>query len=304
MIAPPRKSAKVPAAATAAAAPDERVGLSPLALVAGMSGNLMEWYDFALYGVLAATLGQLFFPQGSRLAALLSVFGVFAAGYLMRVLGGALFGHVGDRLGRRRALLLSAVAMPEAAEDAEHLDVPLQTDQVEPAQEVLAVDIRSDQVRSLQTSPIAFDPRFDTRAIPHDVAVAQPRREAAPCQPGAEGQVAEGGGGKIEMLDRGAFTGLDLAMMAHRAPVDVAEARPFAVSHSEIVFTGKSAHAAAYPEHGRNAADAFTIAQVALGLLRQQLPASERVHGIVTDGGEAPNAIPERTRGRWYARAE
>lgn len=114
----------------------------------------------------------------------------------------------------------------------------------------------------------------------------------------------EGGGGKIEMLERGAFHGLDLAMMAHPAPVDVAEARPFAVSHSEITFTGKAAHAAAYPEHGRNAADAFTIAQVALGLLRQQLPATVRVHGVVTNGGEAPNAIPERTRGRWYVRAE
>lgn len=114
----------------------------------------------------------------------------------------------------------------------------------------------------------------------------------------------EGGGGKIEMLERGAFHGLDLAMMAHPAPVDVAEARPFAVSHSEVTFTGKAAHAAAYPEHGRNAADAFTIAQVALGLLRQQLPATVRVHGVVTDGGEAPNAIPEHTRGRWYVRAE
>ncbi|WKG04121.1 M20 family metallopeptidase [Mycolicibacterium sp. HK-90] len=114
----------------------------------------------------------------------------------------------------------------------------------------------------------------------------------------------EGGGGKIEMLERGAFRGLDLALMAHPAPVDVAEARPFAVSHSEISFTGKAAHAAAYPEHGRNAADAFTIAQVALGLLRQQLPATVRVHGVVTHGGEAPNAIPERTRGRWYVRAE
>lgn len=88
--------------------------LSPLALLAGMSGNLMEWYDFALYGVLAATLGELFFPHGSRLVALLSVFGVFAAGYVMRLVGGALFGHVGDRLGRRRALLLSAVAMAVA----------------------------------------------------------------------------------------------------------------------------------------------------------------------------------------------
>lgn len=85
--------------------------LSPLALLAGMSGNLMEWYDFALYGVLAATLGELFFPAGNRLLGLLSVFGVFAAGYLMRLLGGALFGHVADRLGRRRALLLSAATM-------------------------------------------------------------------------------------------------------------------------------------------------------------------------------------------------
>lgn len=114
----------------------------------------------------------------------------------------------------------------------------------------------------------------------------------------------EGGGGKIEMLERGAFTGLDLALMAHPAPVDVAEARPFAVSHWRVRYTGKAAHAAAYPEYGVNAADAFTIAQVAIGLLRQQLPATVRVHGIVTDGGAAPNAIPEHTEARWYVRAE
>jgi amidohydrolase len=113
----------------------------------------------------------------------------------------------------------------------------------------------------------------------------------------------EGGGGKIEMLDRGAFEGLDFAMMAHPAPVDVARAAPFAVSHSAIRYTGKAAHAAAYPAHGRNAADAFTVAQVAIGLLRQQLPPSVRVHGIVTSGGEAPNAIPQTTTGRWYVRA-
>ncbi|MDQ6524994.1 M20 family metallopeptidase [Nocardioides sp. LHD-245] len=113
----------------------------------------------------------------------------------------------------------------------------------------------------------------------------------------------EGGGGKIELLDRGAFAGLDLAMMVHPAPVDVAEARPFAVSHSEIVFRGKASHAAAYPEDGVNAADAFTISQVAIGLLRQQLPGTARVHGIVTQAGEAPNAIPETASGRWYVRA-
>ena len=114
----------------------------------------------------------------------------------------------------------------------------------------------------------------------------------------------EGGGGKIEMLERGAFAGLDLAMMAHPAPVDVAEAEPFAVSHSHITYQGRAAHAAAYPEQGVNAADAFTIAQVAVGLLRQQLPSTVRVHGVMTNGGEAPNAIPARSEGRWYVRAD
>ena len=114
----------------------------------------------------------------------------------------------------------------------------------------------------------------------------------------------EGGGGKIELLERGAFVGLDLAMMVHPAPVDVAEAEPFAVIHSHIDFHGRAAHAAAYPEHGVNAADAFIVAQAALGLLRQQLPDSVRVHGIITNGGEAPNAIPAHTEGRWYVRAQ
>ncbi len=113
----------------------------------------------------------------------------------------------------------------------------------------------------------------------------------------------EGGGGKIELIDAGAFGDLDLAMMVHPAPVDVAEARPFAVAHSHIAYEGTSAHAAAYPDQGVNANDAFVIAQVAIGMLRQQLPADTRVHGIQTLGGFAPNAIPERTEGRWYWRA-
>jgi amidohydrolase len=114
----------------------------------------------------------------------------------------------------------------------------------------------------------------------------------------------EGGGGKIEMLDKGAFDGLDFAMMAHPGPVDAARARPFAVAHSYISYSGVSAHAAAFPERGTNANDAFVIAQVALGLLRQQLPGDSRVHGIMTNGGQAPNAIPDLTEGRWYVRAD
>ncbi|MCV7227034.1 M20 family metallopeptidase [Mycolicibacterium komossense] len=113
----------------------------------------------------------------------------------------------------------------------------------------------------------------------------------------------EGGGGKIEMLDRGGFTGVHAAAMVHPGPVDVARAEPYAVSHSHIRYDGKSAHAAAYPDRGINAADAFTIAQVAIGMLRQQFPHDTRVHGIMTNGGEAPNAIPQRTEGRWYVRA-
>lgn len=113
----------------------------------------------------------------------------------------------------------------------------------------------------------------------------------------------EGGGGKIELLERGAFTELDFALMAHPAPVDVVEAEPFAVTHWHVQYDGHAAHAAAYPERGINANDAFLVAQLSLSLLRQQLPPTVRVHGVQTRGGEAPNAIPERTEGRWYVRA-
>lgn len=113
----------------------------------------------------------------------------------------------------------------------------------------------------------------------------------------------EGGGGKIELLERGAFDGLDLAMMVHPGPVDVARARPLAVAHWAVRFTGKAAHASSFPTEGINAADAFTIAQVAIGLLRQHLPDTARVHGVVLEAGTAPNSVPAFARGRWYVRA-
>jgi MHS family proline/betaine transporter-like MFS transporter len=89
----------------------EPTPLKPMAIIAGMAGNMMEWYDFALYGVMAPTLGKLFFPQSNRLVSIISVFGVFAAGYIMRLGGGAVFGHVADHYGRRIALLVSATVM-------------------------------------------------------------------------------------------------------------------------------------------------------------------------------------------------
>ncbi len=85
--------------------------LKPIAVIAGMAGNMMEWYDFALYGVMAPVLGKLFFPQSNHLVSIISVFGVFAAGYIMRLGGGAVFGHIADHYGRRIALLTSATLM-------------------------------------------------------------------------------------------------------------------------------------------------------------------------------------------------
>ena len=80
-------------------------------VVAGVIGNALEWYDFALYGYFAVAIGHHFFPHEDAVAQLLSAFGVFALGYLMRPIGGVVVGHIGDRLGRRAALTFSVVAM-------------------------------------------------------------------------------------------------------------------------------------------------------------------------------------------------
>jgi MFS transporter, MHS family, proline/betaine transporter len=80
-------------------------------IAAGMIGNVLEWYDFAIYGYFAAAIGRHFFPHEDAVAQLLSAFGVFAIGYLMRPVGGVLIGHIGDRFGRRAALTFSVAAM-------------------------------------------------------------------------------------------------------------------------------------------------------------------------------------------------
>jgi MHS family proline/betaine transporter-like MFS transporter len=76
-----------------------------------MIGNALEWYDFALYGYFATTIGSLFFPKFSTFASLMATFGIFAAGFIMRPLGGLIFGHIGDKIGRKNALLWSIYLM-------------------------------------------------------------------------------------------------------------------------------------------------------------------------------------------------
>jgi len=80
-------------------------------IAAGMIGNVLEWYDFAIYGYFATAIGRHFFPHEDAVAQLLSAFGVFALGYLMRPVGGVVVGHIGDRFGRRAALTFSVAAM-------------------------------------------------------------------------------------------------------------------------------------------------------------------------------------------------
>ncbi|HSR76837.1 MAG TPA: MFS transporter [Xanthobacteraceae bacterium] len=87
------------------------LGQKRAVIAAGMIGNVLEWYDFAIYGYFAPQIGRQFFRQEDPVAQLLSAFGVFAVGYLIRPIGGALVGHIGDRYGRRTALTFSVTAM-------------------------------------------------------------------------------------------------------------------------------------------------------------------------------------------------
>ena len=113
----------------------------------------------------------------------------------------------------------------------------------------------------------------------------------------------EGGGGKITMLEAGVFDDVDAAMMIHPWPTDRLQGTCLAVSHFDVTFQGKSAHASAAPWEGVNAGDAMAITQVALGLLRQQFRPGDQVHGIVTDGGQAANVIPATVSGRFMCRS-
>jgi amidohydrolase len=111
-------------------------------------------------------------------------------------------------------------------------------------------------------------------------------------------------GGKILLLERGGFHGIHAAMMVHPAPFDMLRAKLIAASMFDVHCTGKESHASAFPELGINAADALTIAQTAIGLLRQHIRSTDRIHGIVTAGGTAPNVVPAHTSARYIIRSE
>lgn len=80
-------------------------------VLAGLAGNVVEWYDFGVYGFFAATIGAQFFPSEDPSVSLIASFGVFAVGFIARPLGGLVFGHIGDHLGRRAAVVGSVILM-------------------------------------------------------------------------------------------------------------------------------------------------------------------------------------------------
>ncbi len=89
--------------------------LSPRALAAASSGNVLEWYDFTIYGFLAPIIGAAFFPADDPVTSTLSAFAVLAVGYIARPIGSLVFGHVGDRIGRKPALIVSVIIMGACA---------------------------------------------------------------------------------------------------------------------------------------------------------------------------------------------
>jgi len=111
------------------------------------------------------------------------------------------------------------------------------------------------------------------------------------------------GGGKIRLIDAGAFADADVAMMVHPEPGDVERVPYLANDVLEVEFHGVSAHASSSPWQGRNALDGLVAGYVALQALRGHLPPDHKVFGIITEGGDADNTVPAFASGRFRARA-
>ena len=121
----------------------------------------------------------------------------------------------------------------------------------------------------------------------------------------AEESAVPNAGGKIHMIRDGRFAGIDATIMIHPMTYDRVDYDSSLVAKGlELTFHGKSAHAAANPQDGKNALDAVIVTFTSVGLLRQQVRDDARIHGIITHGGTAPNVIPNLTKARFRIRAE
>jgi amidohydrolase len=113
----------------------------------------------------------------------------------------------------------------------------------------------------------------------------------------------EGGGGKVRLIDGGTFAGVDAALMVHPADADLMAMDVVALHQVHVTYRGEAAHAAAFPHRGRNALDAAVLGYVNVAALRQHIEPGERMHGIITDGGDKPNIVPACARAEWIVRS-
>ncbi|MDO8672396.1 MAG: M20 family metallopeptidase [Dehalococcoidia bacterium] len=113
----------------------------------------------------------------------------------------------------------------------------------------------------------------------------------------------EAGGGKVTMVKKGAFAGLDVAMIVHPGVRNNVYAKALACIGLDVDYIGRSAHAAARPEAGINALDALILAYNGIGALRQHIRGDARIHGIITHGGDAANVIPAHASASFLVRA-
>jgi amidohydrolase len=110
-------------------------------------------------------------------------------------------------------------------------------------------------------------------------------------------------GGKIDMVKAGVFKEIDVAMIVHPGSRNMVTIQALACSSLEVEFFGRSAHAAAQPHRGINALEAMILAFTAINSLRQHIKGEARIHGIITDGGEAPNVVPAHSAALFMIRA-
>jgi amidohydrolase len=111
-------------------------------------------------------------------------------------------------------------------------------------------------------------------------------------------------GGKVIIADRGGFNDIDAAMMVHPGVRDLATTQALAARQLDVEFFGKAAHAAARPEMGINALDAMILSFTAINSLRQHIKDGARIHGVITDGGEAANIVPAHSAATFIVRAQ
>ncbi len=113
----------------------------------------------------------------------------------------------------------------------------------------------------------------------------------------------EGGGGKVMMIDAGAFDGVDAAMMVHPGGLDIAAMTTIAIHQCKVEYSGQASHASAAPQKGRNALDGAILGYNAVAALRQHIASDERIHGIITHGGDKPNIVPKYAAAEWFVRS-